>query len=90
MSKLTHLFVAIAIVVCLAQSTTATSSLARGFNDKIAWMTLEQGQAAARSTGKPLMILLHKTWCGKRSTCSGCFILNERLTGITCGCRFPC
>ena len=39
-------------------------SLARGFNDNIDWVTLEDGMRLIKEQKKPGMILIHKTWCG--------------------------
>jgi protein-disulfide reductase (glutathione) len=36
-----------------------------GYNDAIAWRALDEGLAEARSLGRPLMLLVHASWCGK-------------------------
>jgi len=36
----------------------------RGWNDNIDWKTLDEGLALAKTTDKPLMVVIHKTWCG--------------------------
>eukprot|EP01114_Cavostelium_apophysatum_P021232 TRINITY_DN7349_c0_g1_i1.p1 TRINITY_DN7349_c0_g1~~TRINITY_DN7349_c0_g1_i1.p1 ORF type:complete len:160 (+),score=34.58 TRINITY_DN7349_c0_g1_i1:88-567(+) len=36
----------------------------RGWNDKIDWKGFDDGLAAAKETGKPMMVVIHKTWCG--------------------------
>lgn len=36
-----------------------------GFNDDIAWRGLAEGFAEAKSTGRPLMLLIHASWCPK-------------------------
>jgi len=40
------------------------NDLARGFNENIDWVALEEGQKQAAESNKPLMVLIHKSWCG--------------------------
>uniref|UniRef100_A0A915HYS8 Thioredoxin domain-containing protein n=1 Tax=Romanomermis culicivorax TaxID=13658 RepID=A0A915HYS8_ROMCU len=37
--------------------------LSRGWNDDIAWVSLEDGYRLAKEQRKPLFVLIHKTWC---------------------------
>lgn len=37
--------------------------LSRGWNDEIAWVTLDQGLKLAKEQRKPVFVLIHKTWC---------------------------
>lgn len=34
-----------------------------GFNDDIAWRTLDEGLAEAKAQGRPLMLVVHASWC---------------------------
>lgn len=43
---------------------TIASELARGFNDNINWVTFEDGKKLSHDQMKPLMLLIHKSWCG--------------------------
>jgi len=62
---MTKLFVIISILLaCLAISSAESESLARGFNENINWRTFEDGQKESQETGKPLLLLIHKSWCG--------------------------
>lgn len=42
----------------------ADKTLARGFGDDIVWMPYHEGLELAQQLGKPLFLLLHKSWCG--------------------------
>lgn len=39
-------------------------SLARGFNENIKWVDLEDGMQLITQLNKPGLILIHKSWCG--------------------------
>ena len=68
----TSIAVLLTILVALSElslETYAKSSIptearvsGRGFGDKIDWVTLDY--AKKHSSEKPIMILVHKTWCG--------------------------
>jgi len=33
-------------------------------SDKVTWVTLDEAKEAAKTNGKPTMLLIHKSWCG--------------------------
>eukprot|EP00343_Euplotes_focardii_P011294 CAMPEP_0205831152 /NCGR_PEP_ID=MMETSP0206-20130828/43226_1 /ASSEMBLY_ACC=CAM_ASM_000279 /TAXON_ID=36767 /ORGANISM="Euplotes focardii, Strain TN1" /LENGTH=149 /DNA_ID=CAMNT_0053135507 /DNA_START=22 /DNA_END=468 /DNA_ORIENTATION=+ len=51
----------LAVVAC---SSLADAAPANGFNDAINWRTWDEGHEEAKASGKPIMLIIHKTWCG--------------------------
>ena len=45
------------------QSTAPAAS--HGFNDDIRWLSLRDGLEQAATTGNPLMLVVHTSWCGR-------------------------
>lgn len=41
-----------------------SNPLARGFGDRIDWVTFEDGLKQIKQSGKWMLLLIHKTWCG--------------------------
>ncbi|XP_022779439.1 thioredoxin domain-containing protein 12-like [Stylophora pistillata] len=41
-----------------------SNPLARGFGDRIDWVTFEDGLKKIKQSGKWMLLLIHKTWCG--------------------------
>ncbi|PIK48887.1 putative thioredoxin domain-containing protein 12-like, partial [Apostichopus japonicus] len=55
------------LVVCISLGGLAMASaesLARGFGDNIAWKKLDEGLSLSKESNKPLMLVIHKSWCG--------------------------
>ena len=53
------------VILCISCLTiTFANELSRGWNDDIEWVKIDDGFKVAKEQDKPLMLLVHKTWCG--------------------------
>ncbi|XP_065834831.1 thioredoxin domain-containing protein 12-like [Oscarella lobularis] len=52
------------VVFGLLALSNGADDLAKGWGDEIAWRTLNDGLVEAKESQKPLMLLIHKSWCG--------------------------
>mgnify|MGYP000492081238 FL=1 len=57
-----------AFIVVVALGTLSLVSAAgapsNGWNDNIQWVSVSDATATAEQTGKPIMTVIHKSWCG--------------------------
>ncbi|XP_077981465.1 thioredoxin domain-containing protein 12-like [Glandiceps talaboti] len=51
-------------VAAIIPAVLSDGDLGRGFGDHINWKTLDDGLKESKETGKPLMLIIHKSWCG--------------------------
>lgn len=54
----------ILLVTIASLATTILAREVRGWNDEIAWTGFETGLEQAKTQKKPIMLVIHKTWCG--------------------------
>jgi len=59
------------------------NKLARGWGDNIPWMELEAGIEKAKEEKKPLMLIIHKTWCGACQTLKGKFAKAKMIAELS-------
>ncbi|NXB02817.1 TXD12 protein, partial [Cnemophilus loriae] len=52
------------LVLAACAAAAAAGGLGKGFGDHIHWRTLEDGKKEAAASGLPLMVIIHKSWCG--------------------------
>ncbi|KAK3869476.1 hypothetical protein Pcinc_025214 [Petrolisthes cinctipes] len=63
-STLYYLLVCLLITPLIIDGVLAEEELGRGLGENYEWHTLDEGLRIARQTGKPLMLIIHKSWCG--------------------------
>lgn len=64
-----------------APARTATAP-SHGFGDAIAWRHLDEGLAEAKSDGRPLMLVVHASWCTQCKALKPAFS-DERLAALS-------
>ncbi|XP_050719235.1 thioredoxin domain-containing protein 12-like [Eriocheir sinensis] len=62
--KVNLLLVFSLVLTLLRQRTLASEDAGHGLGEQYEWHTLEEGLEISRETGKPLMFIIHKSWCG--------------------------
>jgi len=61
----TGFFILTICVLAFAESEEdSNADLSNGLGDHIEWHKLEEGFALSKSERKPLMLIIHKSWCG--------------------------
>ncbi|ROT65492.1 putative thioredoxin domain-containing protein 12 [Penaeus vannamei] len=56
--------VSLVLSACFIGQAYGDDDLGRGLGEKFDWHTLEEGLEISETTGKPLMLIIHKSWCG--------------------------
>ncbi|XP_073239584.1 uncharacterized protein [Porites lutea] len=57
--------------------------LDRGWGEKIEWKTLQDGLEEAKKSNKPLMLLIHKTWCGACKALKPAFAESQEIADFS-------
>lgn len=58
-------------------------SLSRGWGDSIEWHTLAEAKELAASSNKPIMVIIHKTWCGACKRLKGEFGVSKEVAEMS-------
>ncbi|XP_037777058.1 thioredoxin domain-containing protein 12-like [Penaeus monodon] len=56
--------VSLIVLACFMGQAYGDDDRGRGLGEKFDWHTLEEGLKISETTGKPLMLIIHKSWCG--------------------------
>ncbi|XP_043555134.1 thioredoxin domain-containing protein 12 [Chiloscyllium plagiosum] len=64
MKRQIFLYLIVFCILLICSQTYGSESLGRGFGDHIHWRTLDDGKKEAEASGLPLMLIIHKSWCG--------------------------
>jgi len=54
-----------------------------GWNDDINWQTLDEAKAAAKENGKPIMLVIHKSWCGACKSLKPKFAADKQIEKLS-------
>jgi len=66
-----------------AQPSDPESGLARGWGDNIRWQTLDDAVEAAKKSQKPIMLVIHKTWCGACKVLKPLFAKSKEIAKLS-------
>ncbi|KAK3089631.1 hypothetical protein FSP39_005211 [Pinctada imbricata] len=64
-------------------SCTLANELAKGWGDHIDWKTLDDGMYLSKEQNKPLMLVIHKSWCGACKALKPKFAESEKIKELS-------
>ncbi|XP_063225887.1 thioredoxin domain-containing protein 12-like [Bacillus rossius redtenbacheri] len=59
------------------------NEISRGFGNQFDWLSLSDGLQIAKSDNKPLMLLIHKSWCGACKALKPQFASSKQLEKLS-------
>ncbi|XP_064625446.1 thioredoxin domain-containing protein 12-like [Lineus longissimus] len=76
-------FANILLVFSVVLQLIGANELARGWGDKIDWVNLDEGLKHAEEYKKPLMLIIHKSWCGACKNLKPNFAASQELQTLS-------
>jgi thiol-disulfide isomerase/thioredoxin len=67
------------VAVFIVGAAAAGDHKGNGFGDDYDWFTFDAGMAEAKETGKPAMLVFHKSWCGACKRLAPVFAASDEL-----------
>eukprot|EP00750_Incisomonas_marina_P008550 INCI15512.3.p2 GENE.INCI15512.3~~INCI15512.3.p2 ORF type:complete len:164 (-),score=35.58 INCI15512.3:519-1010(-) len=61
----------------------AAGAPSNGWNDNIDWVAVSDATAVAKETGKPIMTVIHKSWCGACKALKPQFAASEEIEALS-------
>jgi protein-disulfide reductase (glutathione) len=59
------------------------NDLSNGWNDNIDWMKMDEGEKLSQSSNKPLMLVIHKSWCGACKALKAQFSVSKEIEELS-------
>eukprot|EP00039_Didymoeca_costata_P018679 m.334519 g.334519 ORF g.334519 m.334519 type:complete len:154 (+) comp17371_c0_seq1:48-509(+) len=70
------------VITFLATSASASDGPDHGWHNDIEWHTFTDAKNVAKETGKPIMLIIHKTWCGACKALKPKFSSSEQVANL--------
>ncbi|XP_046850918.1 uncharacterized protein LOC124444366 [Xenia sp. Carnegie-2017] len=61
----------------------SSNNLHRGLGEKFNWFTFKDGVEESRKSGKPMMLIIHKTWCGSCKQLKPKFAASDEILNLS-------
>ncbi|XP_046849923.1 uncharacterized protein LOC124443513 [Xenia sp. Carnegie-2017] len=61
----------------------SSNNLHRGLGEKFNWFTFKDGIEESRKSGKPMMLIIHKTWCGSCKQLKPKFAASDEILNLS-------
>ena len=73
----------VAMLAATSSALTPSKELARGWGDDIAWVEHAVARKIAKKSGRPVMYVVHKTWCGACKNLKPKFAASEEIAKLS-------